>query len=40
MFYGLSHIESTFHADNVHKVVQMAPCFYPKMLPPCDTIEC
>ena len=27
MFYGLAHMESTFHADNLHKVVQMAPCF-------------
>ena len=29
MFYGLAHMESQFHADNLHKVVQLAPCFYP-----------
>ena len=29
MHYGLAHLESTFHADNVHKVVQLAPCFVP-----------
>ena len=27
MFYGLSHLESEFHAHNLHKVVQLAPCF-------------
>ena len=27
MFYGLSHLEDEFHADNLHKVVQLAPCF-------------
>ena len=29
MFYGLAHLESEFHVNNVHKVVQLAPCFYP-----------
>ena len=29
MFYGLAHMESEFHADNIYKVVQLAPCFYP-----------
>lgn len=29
MFYGLSHLEKEFHANNVHKVVQLAPCFVP-----------
>lgn len=29
MHYGLAHLESTFHVDNVHKVVQLAPCFVP-----------
>jgi lysosomal acid lipase/cholesteryl ester hydrolase len=29
MHYGLAHLESSFHADNVHKVVQIAPCFVP-----------
>ena len=27
MFYSLAHLEDEFHADNVHKVVQLAPCF-------------
>lgn len=27
MFYGLSHLEDEFYADNLHKVVQLAPCF-------------
>jgi len=27
MHYGLAHLESSFHADNVYKVVNMAPCF-------------
>lgn len=31
MFYGLSHMESEFHAQNLHKVVQLAPCFYPEL---------
>ena len=31
MFYGLAHLESQFHADSIHKVVQLAPCFYPKL---------
>lgn len=29
MHYGLAHLESTFHVDNVHKVVSLAPCFVP-----------
>ena len=29
MHYGLAHLESTFHAANLHKVVQLAPCFVP-----------
>ncbi len=29
MFYSLSHLESQFYEDNVHKVVQLAPCFVP-----------
>lgn len=29
MFYGLAHMESEFHADNLYRVVQLAPCFYP-----------
>lgn len=33
MFYGLAHMEEEFHADNVYKVVQLAPCFVP-YLPP------
>ena len=28
MFYGLAHLESQFHAETLHKVVQLAPCFY------------
>lgn len=28
MHYGLAHLESSFHQYNLHKVVQMAPCFY------------
>ena len=28
MLYGLAHKESEFHAQNIHKVVLMAPCFY------------
>lgn len=31
MFYGLSHLEDKFHADNLYKVVQLAPCFVPKV---------
>lgn len=27
MHYGLARLESSFHADNVYKVVNMAPCF-------------
>ena len=27
MFYGLAHLESEFHVHNLHKVVQLAPCF-------------
>ena len=33
MFYGLSHLESQFYADNLHKVVQLAPCFIYEPLP-------
>ena len=33
MFYGLAHLESQFHADNVYKVVQLAPCFVPYLAP-------
>ena len=40
MFYGLAHLESQFHADSVHKVVQLAPCFYPSTDPDCATVEC
>ena len=29
MHYGLSHLEDSFHADNLYKVVHLAPCFYP-----------
>lgn len=29
MFYGLAHMESEFHAQNLYKVVQLAPCFIP-----------
>ena len=28
MFYGLAHLESQFHAETLHRVVQLAPCFY------------
>ena len=28
MFYGLAHRESEFHAQNIHRVVMLAPCFY------------
>lgn len=27
MHYGLSHLESDFHAKSLHKVVHLAPCF-------------
>jgi len=27
MHYGLAHLESSFHVDNVYKVVHLAPCF-------------
>lgn len=40
MFYGLTKMEKTFHAQNVHKAVLMAPCFYPAMNPDCDTVDC
>ena len=29
MHYGLAKLESEFHAKNLHKVVQLAPCFVP-----------
>mmetsp|Transcript_1287 Transcript_1287/g.1734 ORF Transcript_1287/g.1734 Transcript_1287/m.1734 type:complete len:181 (+) Transcript_1287:276-818(+) len=29
MHYGLAHLESSFHAYNVYKVVSLAPCFVP-----------
>ena len=29
MFYGLAKMESEFHVDYLHKVVQLAPCFVP-----------
>ena len=29
MHYGLAHLEDTFYADNLYKVVQLAPCFVP-----------
>ena len=28
MFYGLAHMESQFHADNIHKAVMLGPCFH------------
>lgn len=28
MHYGMAHLEEDFYASNVHKVVQLAPCFY------------
>ena len=37
MFYGLAHLESQFHVDNVHKVVQLAPCFVPYLVPEIDS---
>ena len=40
MFYGLAKREKEFHAQNVHKVVQLAPCFYPHLDPGCDDLEC
>ena len=27
MFYSLAHLESKFHAQNLYKVIQLAPCF-------------
>ena len=27
MFYGLAHLEDTYHANNVHKMIALAPCF-------------
>lgn len=27
--YGLTKLESTFYADNLYKVINMAPCFVP-----------
>lgn len=29
MHYGLAHLESSFHAKSLHKVVHLAPCFVP-----------
>ena len=29
MHYGLAHLESSFHANSLHKVVHLAPCFVP-----------
>ena len=40
MFYGLAHLENSFHVNNVHKAVLLAPCFYTKLQPPCDTEDC
>ena len=31
MHYGLSKIEKDFHADNLHRVVHLAPCFVPNV---------
>ena len=39
MFYGLAHLESDFHADNLHKVVQLAPCFVTYLQPEQRTPE-
>lgn len=27
MHYALAHDEEDFYADNLHKVIQLAPCF-------------
>ena len=27
MHYGLAHLEDAFYADNLYKVVHLAPCF-------------
>ena len=27
MFYGLAHREDDFFGDNLHKVIQLAPCY-------------
>ena len=37
MFYGLAHLESDFHADSLHKVVQLAPCFVFNLPPDLQT---
>ena len=29
MHYGMAHLKSEFHANNLYKVVQLAPCFVP-----------
>ena len=29
MFYGLSHIEEEFYANNLERVLLLAACFYP-----------
>ena len=39
MFYGLAHLESSFHAENVYKVVQLAPCFVPLLDPNVFNVE-
>lgn len=28
MHYGLAHLESDFHVDNLYRAVHLAPCFY------------
>lgn len=32
MFYGLAHLEESFYADNLYKMVALAPCFVPSSL--------
>ena len=32
IFYGLAHLEESFYADNLLKVVTLAPCFVASML--------
>jgi len=39
MFYGLAHLEKQFHANHLHKIIQMAPCFYPGATPPWDSAK-
>ena len=31
MHYALSHDDKGFYADNLHRVIQLAPCFYPNV---------